>query len=66
MTAKPGAKKDLFQYLELYKPDTGIIPLSMGAPGPSAMKGCSELLLEATRITLVSLFMNIVCGGELI
>lgn len=46
------AKKDLFQYLELYSPDTGIIPLSMGAPGPSAMKGCSELLMEATRITL--------------
>ena len=48
-------KKDLFQYLELYSPESEIIPLSMGAPGPSTLKGCSEVLMEATRITLVRL-----------
>ena len=56
------AKKDLFQYLELYSPDTDIVPLSMGAPGPSTLDGCSEMLLEATKITLVPvLFYVLTC-----
>ena len=48
------SKKDLFLDLEFYGDDADLVPLSMGAPGPEAMAGCKELLMDATKETLVS------------
>lgn len=49
--AKP---KDLFSYLGLTGHGKDFVPLSMGAPGTQTLKGCSEVMLKATQLTLVS------------
>lgn len=45
--------KDLFEYLEFTGNDDDFVPLSMGAPGSETLRGCSDVLLQATKLTLV-------------
>lgn len=51
-------KRDLFEDLELYG-DTELIPLAMGAPGPSAISGCKDIMIEATVKTMVCINISI-------
>jgi len=54
MTHSQKKPKDLFTYLGLVGNDPDFIALSMGAPGKETFKGCSELMIKATEIALVS------------
>ncbi|XP_060574846.1 2-aminoadipate transaminase-like [Ruditapes philippinarum] len=48
-------KKDLFSYLALYdenREGQSFVPLSMGAPGPETLRGCSQMLAQSTQLLL--------------
>jgi hypothetical protein len=50
------SKKDLFSDLELNN-DTmrgHLVPLSMGCPGVDTLRGCKDILMKSTKLTLVS------------
>ena len=50
------SKKDLFSDLEL-NDDTmrgHLVPLSKGGPGVDTLRGCKDILMKSTKLTLVS------------
>jgi len=50
------SKKDLFSDLELYDETMRghLVPLAKGYPGVDTLRGCKDILMKSTKLTLVS------------
>lgn len=59
MCTSSRVQKDLFQDIGSLDESDGdsLISLSMGAPGLAALDGCNDIMLEATKRTLVRLLI---------